>query len=154
MGMATTERCTAVVVNWNSGTDLAAVLVDLAAQRGVDLSIVVVDNGSSDASVATAQATSVEFRLELTVRASVHGGNNLAARLPVRETTHLFVVNPDVSLPDATTLACLFAALSEDGTLAAVAPRSRRSGAGRVPGQRDRSRHATAVHTQTHVRPN
>ena len=46
------DSITVVVVNWNSRDDLADCLRSLAAQEDRDFSVVVVDNGSSDDSVA------------------------------------------------------------------------------------------------------
>lgn len=145
-------RVTAVVVNWNSGSDLAALVVDLAAQTGVDLAILVVDNGSSDDSVVDARATGVAFGLELAgENLGYTGGNNRAAEIAGPD-AHLFVVNPDVGLPDPTAIASLAAALFADDTLAAVAPaiETERGLVEYLDSHIDLAR-ATAEHTQTHV---
>lgn len=146
-------RCvTAVVVNWNSGEDLATVVTDLAAQTGVALSIIVVDNGSRDQSVASARATGVQFDLdEAGANLGYTGGNNRgAARAGVA--ADVLVVNPDVRLPDPRTVAHLAAALDSDPTLAAVAPAIEvRTGALEYLGSEIDLDHARAVHVDTDV---
>lgn len=53
-------KVTACVVSWNSGSQLAGVLDSLLAQRYPDLEVTVVDNASTDASVAVARGYDVE----------------------------------------------------------------------------------------------
>jgi GT2 family glycosyltransferase len=146
------EPVTAVVVNWNSGNDLAAVITDLAAQVGVDLTIVVVDNASTDDSLARALATAVAFRVERADRnLGYTGGNNLGAQLAGAD-ADVLIVNPDVRLPDANTVAALVACLHANPTRGAVAPAIEESD-GRIEyldSEIDLAR-ARAVHTDTHV---
>lgn len=49
-------RLSVVIVNWNSCGDLLACLESLARQQHQDLEVIVVDNGSTDGSVAAARA--------------------------------------------------------------------------------------------------
>ncbi len=148
------RRVTAVVVNWNSGDDLAGVVVDLDTQVDVDLSIVVVDNDSRDGSVEAARATGVAFELvEAGRNLGYTGGNNLGAEF-AGPAADLLVVNPDVRLPHSTTVARLAEALAGDSSLAAVAPaieiapdRLEYLGS-----ELDLNR-AVAIHTQTDVAP-
>jgi GT2 family glycosyltransferase len=116
------NRVTAVVVNWNSGDDLARVVADLALQSNVEVSIVVVDNDSSDASIDKARATGVAFELVAAgANLGYTGGNALGAEHAGAD-ADIFVVNPDVSLPDRDTLAVLCDALTTNPTVGAVAP--------------------------------
>jgi len=116
------HRVTAVVVNWNSGDDLARLLLDLREQTDVELSILVVDNGSTDGSVESARATGASFDLHCVGKnLGYTGGNNVGAEVAGPD-ADLFIVNPDVRIPDATTVARLAQALTADATLAAVAP--------------------------------
>ena len=146
------HRVTAVVVNWNSGDDLARLLVDLRAQTGVDVSILVVDNGSADTSVKRALETGVAFQLHSAGQnLGYTGGNNLAAELAGPD-ADLFVVNPDVRLPDPATVARLADALATDATLAAVAPAIEVSpGLAEYLGSEIDLERVRAVHTLTDV---
>ena len=56
---------TVVVVNWNRRNLLAACLDSLARQSWRDFEVVVVDNGSSDGSVALVKALSPSYRVPL-----------------------------------------------------------------------------------------
>lgn len=144
------HRVTAIVVNWNSGKDLARVVEHLAAQQGVALDILVVDNDSKDDSVARAQATGVSFRLEPAgANLGYAGGNNFAAAL-VDPADDIFIVNPDVRLPDARTVARLVDALAHDSSLGAVAPaiQTERGCAEYLDSEVD-FEHARAVHIET-----
>jgi N-acetylglucosaminyl-diphospho-decaprenol L-rhamnosyltransferase len=112
----------AVVVNWNSGDDLRDLLDDLARQRGVDLHVTVVDNGSSDGSLERARGAAQEFTLIATgANLGYTGGNGVGFRavgldLPV------LVVNPDVRFLAADALVQLLAVLAEQPDIAAIAP--------------------------------
>jgi hypothetical protein len=52
-----------VIVNWNGRRYLPACFESLRAQRGVDFQVWLVDNGSTDGSVAWAQAHGPQIRL-------------------------------------------------------------------------------------------
>jgi GT2 family glycosyltransferase len=56
VGAETPPDISVAVVNWNRREYLRACLVSLAAQRGVDFEVIVVDNGSSDGSAEMARA--------------------------------------------------------------------------------------------------
>ena len=144
------RRVTAVVVNWNSRDDLAGVLVDLNAQSGVEMKIIVVDNNSSDDSLALGHATGVAFEARQAGRnLGYTGGNNLGAELAGPD-ADVLVVNPDVRLPDASTVSRLADALADDASLGAIAPVIEIS-----PGRLEYLDseidldHAAAVHTHT-----
>jgi GT2 family glycosyltransferase len=138
-----------VVVNWNSGEGLGALLADLDRQEGVDLRVTVVDNGSTDGSAA-----GVNGHVQL-IRAGANlgyaAGNNLAFRALGLDRPVL-VVNPDVRLPDPSAIASLAALLGEHPRLAALAPTIRADeGLVEYRGSRVDPDRALAVHTETHV---
>ena len=118
----TAGSCDAVVVNWNSGDDLRDLLDDLARQRGVDLHVTVVDNGSSDGSLERARGTAQEFSLIATgANLGYTGGNGVGFRAVALDRPVL-VVNPDVRLLQPDALAQLLAVLAEQPDLGAIAP--------------------------------
>jgi N-acetylglucosaminyl-diphospho-decaprenol L-rhamnosyltransferase len=83
----------AVVVNYNGGEALARCVASLRRSGIVD--IVVVDNGSTDDSIALLQALDPSSRLVHSPKNAGYGaGANLGARLSAAEL--LFVCNPDL----------------------------------------------------------
>jgi GT2 family glycosyltransferase len=141
-----------VIVNWNSGTDLRALLLDLRRQTGVNLEILVVDNASSDGSLVLAEKTPVGHTSVRSERNLGYcDGNNVGLQMLAH---HEFVLllNPDVSIRQADTVAVLRDALAGDRSLAAVAP-TIRLGDGFVEylsSVVDPDR-AVVVHADTHV---
>jgi GT2 family glycosyltransferase len=116
------SSCDALVVNWNSGDDLRCLLDDLARQRGVDLHVTVVDNGSSDGSLERARDAAQPFTLiETRANLGYTGGNGVGMRA-VGPDRPVLVVNPDVRFPQEDALAQLLSLLEEHPRLAAVAP--------------------------------
>jgi glycosyltransferase involved in cell wall biosynthesis len=111
-----------VIVNWNSGHRLADAVMSLRQQEHVALRVLVIDNASSDDSLARARETDGEFQvLQTHANLGYTGGNNAGIAqcdldIPV------IVANPDVLWDDATAVRKLLDALAADPTVAAVAP--------------------------------
>jgi GT2 family glycosyltransferase len=116
------SSCDALVVNWNSGDDLRALLDDLARQRGIELHVTVVDNGSCDDSLALAREAAQPFRLIETGSNLGYTGGNGVGLHAVGPERPVLVVNPDVRFPQENALAQLLSVLDERPQLAAVAP--------------------------------
>lgn len=95
-----TARVTVIIVNWNSGAWLARAVAALGLQTCRDFRLLVVDNASSDDSVARARAENVPF--DLLAQKSNTGfaaANNRAAAQA--ESEWLALLNPDaVPAPD------------------------------------------------------
>jgi GT2 family glycosyltransferase len=125
-------RVAAVVVAWNSADHLGPLLGSLAAQTHGDLEVVVVDNASSDTSVAVVEAaqergTGPPIRLlrNATNRGFCGGVNDALAVLdPAVEA--VLLVNPDVVLA-ADLVACCVDRLAADPACGSVQPRVRRA---------------------------
>jgi len=126
------RRTAAVVVNYESGPALARCVVDLAGS-GLD-AVVVVDNGSTDGSLAAAVAASPEI-------AVVDPGENLGYGAAVNRgaaaTSSAFVLvcNPDLEVP-AGAVEALAAVLDADPGLALVGPLIRTPSGERYPSAR------------------
>lgn len=90
---------TVVIVNFNAGSHLSATLRGLAAQSEPHFRAIIVDNASSDNSIADARACVVgDIRFEfilLTENTGFAAANNLAARRT--ETDWLALLNPDAT---------------------------------------------------------
>jgi N-acetylglucosaminyl-diphospho-decaprenol L-rhamnosyltransferase len=111
-------RVGAIVVNYNGGDSLRRCLASLRDNGVTD--IVVVDNDSTDASVATLETIEVQSRLIRAARNRGYGaGANLGAKSADREL--LFICNPDlVAEPDA--IERLTAALDDHPEAAVAGP--------------------------------
>ena len=99
-------NCTAIVVSYNSSTELPACLQSLSAQRDVTLDIWVVDNASKDGSAALVRDRFPQVRLE------VNDSNVGFARANNQVFAHaggpyFALVNPDTVLPPDTVASCL-----------------------------------------------
>jgi len=112
----------AVVVNWNSGERLGRCVDALLAQRGdVGLDVVVVDNASTDESLAGIEACRSAVRIVQTGRNLGYGS---AVNRGVAETDAPLVLalNPDVEL-EAGALLRLSSCLKADSARGIVGPR-------------------------------
>lgn len=119
-----------VVVTWNGAELLPSCLAALAAQTCDDAELIVVDNGSRDASRSVAAAVAPQAHVvSLPANLGFAGGTN--AGLAVAEGRYVALVNDDARLaPDA--LARLFAALDADGRVGMAAPRIVLAASGRI----------------------
>ena len=89
-----TEKIAVIIVNYNSGDRLAKCLDHLSRQTFRDFSVTVVDNASSDGSIAAAGKSDQEFDLiEAGANIGFAAANNLAARSANAE--WLALLNPD-----------------------------------------------------------
>jgi GT2 family glycosyltransferase len=118
-----TPRIAAVVLTWNSAAHVVPCVTSLAASSAVDLSIVVVDNASTDATVPLVQATGVPVTmLQTGANLGYAGGNNVGiAHALAGGAAFVFVVNDDTEVAPEM-LSALVAALEEDPGAAAAAP--------------------------------
>jgi GT2 family glycosyltransferase len=112
-----------VIVSYNTRPLLAACLESLRAARGGGLAteVFVVDNASTDDSVATVRAQFREVRLIANeINRGFAGANNLA--LPLCRGRHVMLLNPDTEVaPDA--LAALVEFMDVHPEVGAVGPR-------------------------------
>lgn len=107
---------TAIIVAWNSAPDLKACLASLG-----DVATVVIDNGSTDGSAATAQ----QFGAEV-LRLERNHGFAAAANLGLRRvaTDYVLFLNPDVVVGPGTIDRCLHE-LTTSPTIGLVGPDTR-----------------------------
>lgn len=112
-----------LIVNWNSGEDLRRLLTDLLAQRGVSLTVTVVDNASIDGSHAAAhEFTNLAVRVVQAGRnLGYAAGNNLGFQ-HLDLSRPVLLLNPDISLTDTTAIMNLARSLEENPDLGAVGP--------------------------------
>jgi N-acetylglucosaminyl-diphospho-decaprenol L-rhamnosyltransferase len=111
---------TVQLVNWNSGPTLCEALESLAQQIGVDVSVIVIDNGSTDDSLRLARAAGHNFELiEVGFNAGYTGGNNVGFGR-VDTSAPVLVMNPDARFISADGLAVMLSHLGDE--VAAVGP--------------------------------
>jgi GT2 family glycosyltransferase len=93
-----------VIVNWNGASDTLTVLEELRRVEGHELRVIVVDNGSTDDSVARLRASKLEFELIQTgENLGFAGGNVVGLRSAAAdpEVGWFLLLNNDVSVdPD------------------------------------------------------
>jgi GT2 family glycosyltransferase len=88
-----------IVVSWNSAGFLEACLASLAAQRGVEMEVVVVDNGSTDGSAGLARALAPRAKvLELGENRGFCAANN--AGLAASSGAFVLFLNADAVLTE------------------------------------------------------
>jgi GT2 family glycosyltransferase len=121
-------RVAAVIVSWNSGTDLPACLLALDAQDHDDLEVVVVDNASRDPDTLDVLAAIERAEPRHPVRVvrnrsnrGFSGGVNDALAGLTDEVTAVLLVNPDVVVAPDLVRRCV-AALSVAEDLGSVQP--------------------------------
>lgn len=113
--------CAVVVVTYNSVQDIAGLLQSLpAAADGLTMRIIVVDNGSADATVSTVHGWPDVICIETGSNLGYAGGINVG-REDVGECSALLIVNPDVVLAPRA-LRNLFTALQDRAEVGIVAP--------------------------------
>jgi GT2 family glycosyltransferase len=115
-----TPRLAAVVVNYNSGTELRLALASVASEAPSPWEAVVVDNASTDGS----ERVVVEFPQARLLRNPANVGFARGVNQAIAATTadHILIMNPDCQLT-AGSLPPLLALLSADPRCAIVAPR-------------------------------
>jgi GT2 family glycosyltransferase len=123
-------RVTAIVVSWNSGTDLPRCLAALDAQDHPDLEVVVVDNASSDGAADLVRAVMTHERahpLRLVANPTNRGfAGGVNDGLAASEADAVLLVNPDVvAAPDV--VARCVAALLADPRRGSIQPKLHRS---------------------------
>ena len=118
-----TSPVSVVVVHFHSRGDIVGLAADLRVQDHTALDVVIVECGA-DGSVPDSLAALGDVPvtvLDPGANLGYCGGNNLAiAKRPVRG--DVLIVNPDVRLPDPTTISALQRELHADPALAAVGP--------------------------------
>lgn len=121
--MSDLPRITAVVLTWNSAAHVIPCVTSLLASVGVALRVLVVDNASTDDTVARLTASDLPVTLVQTgANLGYAGGNNVGvARAIADGADFVFVVNDDTTV-DPGMLAALWSALAADPRAAAAAP--------------------------------
>jgi GT2 family glycosyltransferase len=112
-----------IVLNWNGGEDTFRCIKSLQNQTYDDFSIMVVDNGSTDGSVAALRSMKDQITLiESPENLGYTGGNNLAIRAALKsDFGYVWLFNNDaVAEPDA--LALLVAAAEADPKVGLASP--------------------------------
>ncbi|MBK5290681.1 MAG: glycosyltransferase, partial [Acidobacteriia bacterium] len=87
---------TAVIANWNGGSLLAKVLVDLTLQNHPIRRIVVVDNGSTDDSLSIARGNGAHV---IALEENTGFANAVNLGIASAATSQVAVINNDVELP-------------------------------------------------------
>lgn len=120
---ASTVKVTLVIVNYNSGADLAACLASVLRQDFDGMEIIIVDNASTDGSLESIQALTYIYPLTI-IRSQANlgyaGGNNLGFEHARGE--YVAVLNPD-TLVDPGWLTELARALDEHPKAGLVTPK-------------------------------
>ncbi len=88
-------QCTVIIVNWNGEKVLERCLVALMAQTIKPHEIILVDNASSDSSIAIAQRFPSVRLLSLNRNTGFAEGNNLAIKAAADESDWVALINPD-----------------------------------------------------------
>ncbi len=125
---------TCVILNWNGGERLCECLASLLRSDGVSLSVVLIDNGSTDGSSERAVRRFARIRLIKNKRnLGFAAGNNVGIREALRrKSRHVLLLNDDAFV-EPSTLKQLLASLEEHPRAGAVTPRiTDGNGSGRV----------------------
>ncbi len=115
----------AVLLNWNNATDTIRCLRSLRHLRGVQPHIVVIDNGSTDDSVARIRAATVPLELPVTIletgsNLGFGGGSNVGIRHALEQgADYLWLLNTD-AIPHPDALRSLVEAMEWDAQVGAV----------------------------------
>ncbi len=114
-----------IIVNWNTAALLRNCLHSLAADTTLDAEIIVVDNASSDESVALVKQ---EFPTVRLIENSENLGFARANNIGIQASTSNYValLNSDTLVPNAT-FAALIAQMEQSPTIGAISPQLRRA---------------------------
>ncbi|MBM3899206.1 MAG: glycosyltransferase family 2 protein [Gemmatimonadetes bacterium] len=121
--MPGSPRITAIVLTWNSAAHVVPCVTSLLVSRSVSLSVLVVDNASTDATIERLQSSGLPVTIRQTgANLGYAGGNNVGIEQAMADgAEYVFVLNDDTEVaPDL--LATLVRALEADPSAAAVAP--------------------------------
>jgi GT2 family glycosyltransferase len=117
-------RVIAVVVNWNNKQDTLACLASLARCEPLRPEVILVDNGSTDDTVASVQSAWADVEL-VALPANLHfaaGANAGLQRALARQANYVWLLNNDVTVaPDA--LAEMIGVAESDPSLGIVGAR-------------------------------
>lgn len=116
----TDPEVTVVVVNWNGEEYLGPCLTSVRAQQGPGIEVVVVDNGSSDGSLALLARTFPDVQVVRNSRNNYAAANNLAVARA--RSAFVCLLNTDTVL-ESGCLATLVRRLASDDAIAGVAPK-------------------------------
>jgi GT2 family glycosyltransferase len=119
------NEVTAIVLNWNGKYDTLQCLDSLQRQERVTLDVMVVDNGSTDGSVAAVREGFPAVRvLETGANLGYAGGNNVGMKFALSsDSDFVLVLNNDIIL-DPSCVSNLVAELRSHPETAAAAPKS------------------------------
>lgn len=119
--MSSKPKVTCIVLNWNGWRDTVECLSALKECTYPELSVVVVDNGSSDNSVAEIKAAHPDVvLLESKTNLGFAGGNNIGIRYALAQgAEYVWLLNNDTK-PDAEALSALVTKALSDKRIGAV----------------------------------
>jgi len=112
-------RVAVVIPNWNGADDLRACLASLEAQQGVDLEIMVVDNGSTDESLDLLRSRGIAH---ITLPQNLGFARAINLGVAATDAELLVPLNADTVL-EADAIAQLVEAMSAEPDLGGVQPR-------------------------------
>jgi len=131
-GASSAERTAAVVVNYESGPDLARCVADLRAAGLHEL--VAVDNGSADGSLAAAVSAVPDLGV-VSPGANLGYGSAVNRGVAATSSPLVLVCNPDLEVPPGA-VGALVAALDSDPAIALAGPLVRTPEGARYPSAR------------------
>jgi GT2 family glycosyltransferase len=113
---------TVSLVNWNTRDELEECILSVLAQKGVDLEVIVVDNGSKDGSaeMVTSRFPNVTLFLNNENRGFSKAQNQAIAASKGR---YIMLLNPDALIPDSNTLSEIVAFMDGNPDIGILGPR-------------------------------
>lgn len=120
-------KVTIVILNWNRKEDTAQCLKSLRriSTRGFEISIIVVDNGSTDSSVeALGKITNIAFRLiENKTNLGFVEGNNVGINFALEDASDYVLILNDDTLADRDLIVQLIKSAEKDKRVGIVTPK-------------------------------